>query len=189
MCAVKVVQTIRKNIKGMINLEELAAGTNKRRLIQQAVFNELCSMLSCDRKAYELRKGRPNVVMFVGLQGSGKTTTCTKYAHFFKKKQWKTCLVCADTFRAGAFDQLKQNAMKIKVPFYGSYTETDPVKIAADGVEKFIEEKYEVIIVDTSGRHKQQASLFEEMQQVRTVQRQRHRISVGLSSARPLACS
>ena len=57
--------------------------------------------------------------------------------------------------------------MKIKVPFYGSYTETDPVKIAADGVEKFIEEKYEVIIVDTSGRHKQQASLFEEMQQVR----------------------
>ena len=82
-------------------------------------------------------------------------------------------MVCADTFRAGAFDQLKQNAIKIKVPFYGSYTETDPVKIAADGVVKFIEEKYEVIIVDTSGRHKQQASLFEEMQQVRTVQRQR----------------
>ena len=109
--------------------------------VAKAVFNELCSMLSCDRKAYELRKGRPNVVMFVGLQGSGKTTTCTKYAHFFKKKQWKTCLVCADTFRAGAFDQLKQNAMKIKVPFYGSYTETDPVKIAADGVDKFKDER------------------------------------------------
>jgi signal recognition particle subunit SRP54 len=171
--AVRVIQTIRKNIKSVINLEELAAGTNKRRLIQQAVFNELVKVLSCERKPYELKKGRPNVIMFVGLQGSGKTTTCTKYAHFFKKKQWKTCLVCADTFRAGAFDQLKQNAMKIKVPFYGSYTETDPVKIAADGVEKFIEEKYEVIIVDTSGRHKQQASLFEEMQQVRTVQRQR----------------
>ena len=147
-----MVQTIRKNIKGMINLEELAAGTNKRRLIQQAVFNELCSMLSCDRKAYELRKGRPNVVMFVGLQGSGKTTTCTKYAHFFKKKQWKTCLVCADTFRAGAFDQLKQNATKAKIPFYGSYTETDPALIAAEGVTKFKEEAYEIIIVDTSGR-------------------------------------
>ena len=167
--AVRVVQTIRKNIKGAINLDELAAGTNKRRLIQQAVFNELVKILSCERKPYELKKGKPNVIMFVGLQGSGKTTTCTKYAHFYKKKQWKTCLVCADTFRAGAFDQLKQNAMKIKVPFYGSYTETDPVKIASDGVERFIEERYEVIIVDTSGRHKQQASLFEEMQQVRSL--------------------
>lgn len=164
-----MIQSIRKNIKSAINLEELAAGTNKRRLIQQAVFNELVKVLSCERKPYELKKGKPNVIMFVGLQGSGKTTTCTKYAHFYKKKQWKTCLVCADTFRAGAFDQLKQNAMKIKVPFYGSYTETDPVKIAADGVDKFAEEGYEVIIVDTSGRHKQQASLFEEMQQVRPV--------------------
>jgi flagellar biosynthesis GTPase FlhF len=48
------------------------------------------------------------VIMFVGLQGSGKTTTCTKYAYYYQRKGWKTCLVCADTFRAGAFDQLKQ---------------------------------------------------------------------------------
>ena len=48
--------------------------------------------------------------------------------------------VCADTFRAGAFDQLKQNATKAKIPFYGSYTETDPAMIAADGVDKFKEE-------------------------------------------------
>ena len=69
MCAVKVVQTIRKNIKGMINLEELAAGTNKRRLIQQAVFNELCSMLDPGRLPYAPRKKQANVIMFVGLQG------------------------------------------------------------------------------------------------------------------------
>lgn len=81
-------------------------------------------MLTAERKPYVLEKGRPNIIMFVGLQGSGKTTTCTKYAHFYKKKHWKTALVCADTFRAGAFDQLKQNALKVKVPFYGSYTET-----------------------------------------------------------------
>jgi len=88
--------------------------------------------------------------MFVGLQGSGKTTTCTKatfffflfpFLHFFfcspfnfsvtflasqlayyyQRKGWKTALVCADTFRAGAFDQLKQNAIKAKIPFYGRY--------------------------------------------------------------------
>lgn len=72
--------------------------------------------------------------MFVGLQGSGKTTTCSKVAYYYKKKGWKVAMVCADTFRAGAFDQLKQNAAKIKVPFYGSYIETDPVTIAEEGV-------------------------------------------------------
>jgi signal recognition particle subunit SRP54 len=75
-------------------------------------------------------------------------------------------MVCADTFRAGAFDQLKQNATKLRVPFYGSYTEADPVAIAQEGVEQFIKDKYEIIIVDTSGRHKQEGALFEEMQEI-----------------------
>lgn len=163
---IRIVQSIRTSIKKLCDFEELAAGTNKRKLIQQAVHDELVRVLKADREPYKLEKGQRNVVMFVGLQGSGKTTTCTKYCYHYQKRGWKTALVCADTFRAGAFDQLKQNAMKIKVPFYGSYTETDPVKIAEEGVEMFKEEKYDLIVVDTSGRHKQESALFEEMQQV-----------------------
>lgn len=117
-------------------------------------------------KKLELKKGKPNVVMFVGLQGAGKTTTCTKYAYWHKKKGFKPAMVCADTFRAGAFDQLKQNATKAQIPFYGSYQETDPASIAAAGVERFKAEKRDLIIVDTSGRHKQEEALFEEMRQV-----------------------
>ena len=78
-------------------------------------------------------------------------------------------MICADTFRAGAFDQLKQNATKAQIPFYGSYTESDPVVIAREGVEKFKAENFEIIIVDTSGRHKQEDSLFEEMLQIQNV--------------------
>ena len=70
-------------------------------------------------KPFTPLKGKPNVIMFVGLQGSGKTTTCTKMAYHYMKKGWRTCLVCADTFRAGAYDQLKQNATKARIPFYG----------------------------------------------------------------------
>lgn len=70
-------------------------------------------------KAHQPVKGKPNIIMFVGLQGSGKTTTCTKLAYHYLKKNWKACLVCADTFRAGAYDQLKQNATKARIPFYG----------------------------------------------------------------------
>merc|ERR1719267_95425 len=120
-------------------------------------------------KPYVPKKKQPNVIMFVGLQGCGKTTTCTKYAYMMKRKGFKCALVCADTFRAGAFDQLKQNATKAKIPFYGSYTETDPAQIAAEGVSKFKEEGYEIIIVDTSGRHMQEEALFEEMEQVATL--------------------
>lgn len=67
--------------------------------------------------------------MFVGLQGSGKTTTCTKLAYHYLKKNWKSCLVCADTFRAGAYDQIKQNATKARIPFYGRYVESNSLSL------------------------------------------------------------
>ena len=74
--------------------------------------------------------------------------------------------VLQDTFRAGAFDQLKQNSTKAQIPFYGSYKESDPAIIAQQGVQRFREEGRDLIIVDTSGRHKQEEALFEEMRQV-----------------------
>jgi signal recognition particle subunit SRP54 len=133
------------------------------------VYDELCNLLDPGIKPFQPKKGHPNVIMFVGLQGAGKTTTIAKMAYYYKKKGWKPALVCADTFRAGAFDQLKQNATKAKIPFYGSYTETDPVKVAQEGVQSFKKEGYDIILVDTSGRHKQEQALFQEMQQVAEV--------------------
>jgi signal recognition particle subunit SRP54 len=144
----------------------VVAVANRARLVEKSVVDELVRLLDPGREPYKLRKGKPNVVMFVGLQGAGKTTTVGKYAHYYQQRKWKVAMVCADTFRAGAFDQLKQNATRVRVPFYGSYTESDPVKIAAEGVAQFRSEGYELIIVDTSGRHKQETALFEEMEQV-----------------------
>lgn len=160
---IRMVKQLRENVRSVIDFDEMAAGLNKRRMIQMAVFKELVKLVDPNVKAWQPIKGRTNIVMFVGLQGSGKTTTCTKMAYYYVRKGWKCALVCADTFRAGAFDQLKQNATKARIPFYGSYTESDPVVIASEGVEKFTNEGFEIIIVDTSGRHKQESSLFEEM--------------------------
>lgn len=161
-----LVKQLRENVRAQMNFDDMPAGMNRRRMIQRCVFQELVKLVDPNVKAWQPVKGKPNVIMFVGLQGSGKTTTCTKLAYYYQKKGWKTCLICADTFRAGAFDQLKQNATKARIPFYGSYTEMDPVVIAAEGVEKFKKENFEIIVVDTSGRHKQEESLFEEMLQV-----------------------
>ncbi|XP_023346359.1 signal recognition particle 54 kDa protein [Eurytemora carolleeae] len=160
---IMLVKRLRENVKKAIDFDEVAQGLNKRIIIQQAVFQELVQLVDPGVKPYQPKKGKANVIMFVGLQGSGKTTTCTKLAYYYKKKNWKACLVCADTFRAGAYDQLKQNATKAGIPFYGSYTEVDPAVIAGDGVDMFKKEGFEIIIVDTSGRHKQEESLFEEM--------------------------
>jgi len=166
---IQLVKAFQTAVLKKASLEEMPPGANKRKIVQSIVIKELMSLLDPGKEPYEPKKGKCNVIMFVGLQGSGKTTSCTKMAYYYKKKGWKTALVCADTFRAGAFDQLKQNATKAKIPFYGSYVEADPAVVAEEGVKQFREQKFEVIIVDTSGRHKQESALFEEMKQVARV--------------------
>ncbi|KAF2090729.1 signal recognition particle protein [Saccharata proteae CBS 121410] len=163
---IKLVAGLRNSIKKSVNFKELGPGVNKKRLIQKAVFDELVKLVDPHAEPFKPRKGKSNIIMFVGLQGSGKTTSCTKLARWYAARGFKSCLVCADTFRAGAFDQLKQNATKAKIPYYGSLTQTDPVVVAREGVEKFKKERFDIIIVDTSGRHRQEQDLFDEMIQI-----------------------
>jgi signal recognition particle subunit SRP54 len=173
---VTLVMKMREKIKDRVgdavkkheeNTISNAAAMNVAKAVQKAVVDELTSLLTPENiTPYKMKRNKPNVILFVGLQGAGKTTSIAKFANFYQRKGWKTAMVCADTFRAGAFDQLKQNATKLRIPFYGSYTEADPVVIAEEGVDQFVSENYEIIIVDTSGRHKQEGALFEEMQEI-----------------------
>lgn len=170
---VKLVQGLRNKVRGTVkeqlNESDKAAGMSdvqRKNIVQKAVYDHLVELIDPGVEAFKPKKGKPNVIMFVGLQGAGKTTSCTKLAHFYQKRGFKTGLVCADTYRAGAFDQLKQNAAKVNLPFYGSHTETDAVAISSAGVASFKAAKFEVIIVDTSGRHKQEIELFKEMVEI-----------------------
>lgn len=168
---VKLVSQLRQKVRIKVkaafeNSGEKAREANRKNVVQKAIFDELVNLVDPGIDPYKPKKGYTNVIMAVGLQGNGKTTTCTKLAVHYQKRGFKSSIVCADTFRAGAFDQTRQSATKAKVAYFGSYTETDPVAIAAQGVAKFKKEKFEVIIVDTSGRHKQESELFEEMKQI-----------------------
>ncbi|KAK6456327.1 signal recognition particle 54 kDa protein [Scheffersomyces xylosifermentans] len=182
---IKLVVRLRDNIKAKIKTELSPEETtaNKRKKLQKIIFDELVALVDSHEeppkpkklststkvingKKKKVAKTNSHVIMFVGLQGAGKTTSCTKLAVYYKKRGFKVGLVCADTFRAGAFDQLKQNAIKASIPYYGSYLEQDPVKIAYEGVTKFKSEKFDIIIVDTSGRHRQEQQLFDEMVQI-----------------------
>ena len=164
---VKLVGQLNAKVKAeLAKIPATATGVNRARVVESHAISELKRMLNPGALPYKPVRGRTNVVLFVGLQGAGKTTTVAKYAHYYASRKWKVAMVCADTFRAGAFDQLKQNATKVRVPFYGSYTEADAAVIAREGVENFRAEGYEIIIVDTSGRHKQEAGLFDEMRSI-----------------------
>lgn len=166
---IKLVRKLGDEIKATalkaVEDEDLAPSAIAKH-VEKSVAAALVHMLTPARKPRKLKKGQPNVVMFVGLQGAGKTTTVAKYANYYKNRRFKVAMVCADTFRAGAFDQLKQNASKLHVPYYGSSSETDPVAIARAGVKAFRRDRFDLIIVDTSGRHKQEADLFREMEAV-----------------------
>jgi len=81
---IKLVFTLKANIKKAMTSAEAAGGLNKRRMIQRAVFDELCNMLDCKTQPFKPKRGHSNVLMFVGLQGAGKTTTVAKIAHFYQ---------------------------------------------------------------------------------------------------------
>ncbi|EOB12141.1 Signal recognition particle 54 kDa protein [Nosema bombycis CQ1] len=159
------VDSLKSSLKSKLSSSSIPPGFNKSKAVQNAVFESLVKLLDPKIKGYEIVKGKSNVIVFVGLQGCGKTTSICKYANFYKKKGLKVGIICADTFRAGAFDQVKQNALKIKVPFYGS-EEVDPVVVASEGVSRFKKEDFDLILVDTSGRHTQETELFLEMKDI-----------------------
>ena len=155
-----------KEIKNKVNLSELPPGVSARIIIERATINALIKMIDPETQPWEPEKDKLNIIMMVGLQGSGKTTTCTKLGNFYKKRGWKVGVIAADTFRAGAREQLMQNAQQVNVPYYVDFVTEDPVEVALAGVEKFKKENFNMIIVDTSGRHMQETALFQEMQQL-----------------------
>jgi signal recognition particle subunit SRP54 len=121
--------------------------------------------------------GRPPVpLMLVGLQGSGKTTTAAKLATFFQRKGLRTAVICADTFRAGAFDQLKALCERQGIFFYGEKGNPDAAAVARNGLETA--KKYDVRIVDTAGRHALESDLIQEMKDIHAVTQADHKLLV-----------
>jgi len=158
---VRLVLDLSKRIEERALKEHVPSGIPRREHVIKVVYEELTRFLGEKPVPLDVKPGRRNVFMLVGIQGSGKTTTAAKLARYLQKRGFKTALVCADTFRAGALPQLRQLAEQINVPIYGDEKEKNPVRVASEGLKRF--ENYEVVIVDTAGRHKDEQSLIAEM--------------------------
>lgn len=111
----------------------------------------------------------PTAILFVGVNGVGKTTTIGKIGYQLKKEGKKILLVAADTFRAGATAQLREWSEKIGVGFYGKEEGADPASVVFDGLEKAKKEEYDVVLIDTAGRLQNKVNLMKELEKMNKV--------------------
>jgi signal recognition particle subunit SRP54 len=161
---VKLVFEISKRIEERALGEKLPPGVSRREHVIKVVYEELTRFLGEKPTPLQIKTGKTNILMLVGIQGSGKTTAAAKLARYFQKRGLKTALVCTDTYRPGALAQLEQLAKRINVPVYGDSKAKNSVKVARDGLEQF--PKYDVVLIDTAGRHKDETSLIKEMKEM-----------------------
>ena len=175
---VRLVLTITKNLKERAMKEQPPKGLSRKDHIVTILYGELAKMLgysgeivTIDKKGVDedpgatafFKPGRQNVVLMLGIQGSGKTTVTGKMSRWLTKHGYRVGVVGADTWRPGALTQLKMNCAKINVEVYGEEDSKDAVGIAKHGLEHFKPQNLDVVIIDTAGRHKEEAGLLQEM--------------------------
>ena len=144
--------------------EEPKSGVTKREQLLRIVYDELTELLGKEKKEIEIKE-KPSKIMFVGLYGSGKTTSIAKLALYYSKRGYKVCMIGLDTHRPAAPDQLEQLGEKAKVQTFIDKNERDPIGIW----EKFFSQlqKFDIILIDTAGRHSLDDELVEEIKELK----------------------
>ena len=159
-----LVKTFTENAVRRIREEKPPAGIPPREYLIYILYDELVKLLGGEQPAEFKPTKKPHVILLLGVEGSGKTTTAAKLAKYLIKRGYKVGLVETDTIRPAAFDQLRQLAEKIGVPFYGERDSRDAVEIAKRGVQNF--KNLDVVIVDTAGRHRNEEALLHEVKAI-----------------------
>jgi signal recognition particle subunit SRP54 len=154
-------------------VEKKAVGISALRTVSPAqqlvkvVHDELAAMLGERREPLRIGTVPPGIVMMVGLQGSGKTTTAAKLARKLKAEGRSVRLVAADVYRPAAIDQLETLGRQIDVPVFADRSTTDVVKIARAGIELARRSRDRVVIVDTAGRLQIDADMMDELRRLK----------------------
>lgn len=180
---VRLVLSITDNLKSRALKEQPVKGLSRKDHIITILYGELAKLLgyagetikSIDKTQglpddhISFKAGEQNIVLMLGIQGSGKTTVTGKLARWLTRHGYRVAVIGADTWRPGALTQLKTNCGKINVEVFGDEQDKDPVNIVKNGLEHFKKQVLDVIIIDTAGRHKEERGLLEEMKSMHQV--------------------
>lgn len=164
----KVVKEFVNNVKEKSIGQDVLSKLNPSQMIVKIVHDELEQLLGSDDSQIHYQSNKPTIIMLVGLQGSGKTTTAGKLAYLHKNKLNKKVLLAAcDVYRPAAIDQLDQIAKQVGVPIVNMGTNANPVDIALKAKEIAYNDHLDVLIIDTAGRLQIDAPLMEELNQIK----------------------
>ena len=164
----KVVKVFVSNVKEKALGQQVYTKLNPSEMVIKIVKDELVELLGSDRSELAYNKNKPTIIMLVGLQGSGKTTTAAKLANLMKNKLKKKVLLAAcDVYRPAAIDQLAQLASELKVDLVNMGDKVNPVDIALKAKEKAYNDYYDVLIIDTAGRLQIDEPLMEELKNIK----------------------
>ena len=154
---VRLVLELTKNVQERLTREDRVPGVSVKELAVRALYEEMSKLLGGDNVLPIQPK---NLILMMGIQGSGKTTLAAKLARYYTVKGMNVGLITTDVYRPGAYEQLKSLGDRIKVEIY--YREgAKPVDIAKEGIARFSGKN--MVIIDTAGRHKEERSLLQEM--------------------------
>ncbi len=160
----KFIQQLRERVK----TEKIASPEELKEVIVDELFIIYVSGEVLSSKIAYQENG-PTVLLFVGVNGVGKTTTIAKLASKMKEEGKKVLLVAADTFRAGAVEQLKEWATKIGVDCTYKEEGSDPASVVYDGCKKALDDAYDVVLIDTAGRLQNKVNLMKELEKINRV--------------------
>src|SRR5919201_4241102 len=157
------LERVEKKAVGVSTLRSVSPGQQ----LVKIVHDELAAMLGERREGLKLSSVPPTIVMLVGLQGSGKTTTAAKLALRLKKENRPARLVAADVYRPAAIDQLETLGSQLDVPVYAERSTSDVVRIVRQGVDHARRERDRVVIVDTAGRLQIDDEMMTELERLK----------------------
>ncbi|GAA4063405.1 signal recognition particle protein [Amphibacillus indicireducens] len=159
------VNKIRERAVGSEVMESLTPGQQVIKIVKE----ELTALMGGEQSKIAVADRPPTVIMMIGLQGAGKTTTTGKLANLLRKKHnRKPLLVAADIYRPAAIDQLKTVGKQLNIPVFEKGTEANPVDIANEAIEYAKAEHLDYVIIDTAGRLHVDTDLMDELNQIKT---------------------
>ncbi len=166
---VEIVFEATENIKKEAMNTKLSSSIKRRDFIIKIVHDELVNILGGKSTPKRIKANKLNIILMVGIQGSGKTTTVGKLANYYKSKGYKIAVVGGDNFRPGAFEQLQQLCDPINIKVYGNPNEKNTVKLVVKQTKLALKQDYNIIIIDTAGRHKEEKELMKEIEKIAAV--------------------
>ncbi|MCL6598795.1 MAG: signal recognition particle protein [Alicyclobacillus macrosporangiidus] len=164
---VKVVKQFVDRVRERAVGQEVQKSLTPGQQVVKIVYEELTELMGGSQERLRMAAKPPTVVMLVGLQGAGKTTTAAKLALSFRRHQHRPLLVAADVYRPAAIHQLEVLGKQIDVPVFQMGNQADPVDIARRGREEAIRQGADVVIIDTAGRLHIDEPLMDELRRMR----------------------